>query len=372
MYLCYKQINNNKMSANPKNLNSITYIYVLKDPETNLIRYVGKTVNKVNYRLSQHLNEAKRSLAKNHRLNWLKTLIDKNLIPIIEIIDECSWLESQEREQHWIKHYKDSNFDLVNETDGGEGNLGYKKSKDTIGKLKKSLRKKLPKVYQYNLNGTFIKEWECISEASEVLHISSGGIRRNAVGERKKYKDYIWSFSKVEKIEEYNRVKVTPLKGVEHSNLAKLIKQEDLNLTYNNVFVYTLDKTSLIYEGLSLSDVSNYLKTNLNWNQTITTLKNSICQHINSKISYNGLFFSYNPPTSEYVCKSGKLLYLKAFDYETNELLFEEEGLSDFCDKHNLNKTNVINNIKGKTKTMIYGNVKIKVEYCPINEKSLI
>lgn len=55
------------MSTTPKNLNENTIIYVLKDPETKEIRYVGKTVSSLQKRLKQHIYDTKKS--KNHRSN---------------------------------------------------------------------------------------------------------------------------------------------------------------------------------------------------------------------------------------------------------------------------------------------------------------
>lgn len=357
------------MSKTPNNVNVNTYIYVLKDPETGTIRYIGKTVKDPKRRVKEHIYAVKKETKRNHRLNWIQSLLNKNLEPMIETIEICSWIESQEREKYWIKYYKDLGFNLVNETEGGEGNLGYVKSKETIEKLKQSLRKDLPKVYQYTLDGVFIKEWVCVKAAAEELNISAGGIRRNAIGERGKYKDFIWSFEKAENITPYSReYKNYVVPGIKHSSLSNIIKQEELNINYNNIFVYNSDKSELIYEGLSLADVANYLKDNLNWTQAISTLRNNICKHIASKTLYNNLFFTYDLPNENYICKSGKLLHLKAYNYNTNELLFEGDGLDDFCKNNDLVKTNVINNIKGKTKSLLYKDIKIKIEYCPINE----
>lgn len=357
------------MSKTPKNTNSNTFIYVLKDPKTNDIRYVGKTTNDINIRLSQHIYSASKQLKRNHRLNWIQSIINNGLKPIIEIIFECPWEKSQEEEQKWIKYYRDLNYDLVNETDGGEGNLGYKKSNDTIKKLKASLRKDLPKIYQYTLNGEFIKEWACVREASEILHISSAGIRRNAIGERKKYKDFIWSFEQKENVLPYSRAIINSSNAVntKHSEIAKLIKQEDVNLNCDNVFAYD-ENNVFVYEAISLIDMSKYLIDELKWTQKISTLKTGISNHINSKTRYNTFYFTYESPNSNHIVKSGKILHLKAYNYDTDEFLFEECGLTDFCTKFDLIKTNVINNIKNKTKFLMLGNTKIKVKCCPINE----
>ena len=69
------------MSTTPKNENSVTLIYVLKDPETMQVRYVGKTVNSLIARLGQHIYDSKKS--KNHRAYWIKKIIDSGKMPII-------------------------------------------------------------------------------------------------------------------------------------------------------------------------------------------------------------------------------------------------------------------------------------------------
>lgn len=58
------------MSTTPKNENVETLIYVLKDPETKVMRYVGKTVHTLQRRLSQHLYDSRTKEKRNHRLNW--------------------------------------------------------------------------------------------------------------------------------------------------------------------------------------------------------------------------------------------------------------------------------------------------------------
>lgn len=355
------------MSTTPKNEDVKTLIYVLRDPETKVIRYVGKTVHSLHRRLTQHLYDARTKEKRNHRLNWIKKIVNEGQLPIIEEIDKCKWNESQEREQYWIKFYRKNGANLINETDGGEGNLNYHKSEEIIKRCKQAQRKNLPKVYQYSLDGTFIKEWNCIPEAAELLHIESAGIRRNAIGERHKYKDFIWSFDLKDKVEPYKRGKnkCKPHPG-KHSELSNLIKQEDSNLLADNIFIYNSNisnKDTLVYEAISIADAANFLINELFWKQTFSTLKNAICQHTISHTPYHEFYFSKVKPFIDYKLKSGKLLHLEAYDYNTNKLLFEGDGLSDFCNMYELNKTNVINNLKGITKSLTFGNTKLKISY---------
>jgi hypothetical protein len=59
-------------------------IYALIDSRTNEIRYIGKTIQKLNVRLSSHYSISENDLT--HRANWLRELKRDNLKPLIEII----------------------------------------------------------------------------------------------------------------------------------------------------------------------------------------------------------------------------------------------------------------------------------------------
>ena len=127
-----------------------TFIYTLSDPESNAIRYVGKTIN-IDKRLSQHIAESKKS--KNHKASWIKSLINKNITPKIEVIDEIDSEEWEWLEIYWIAQIKAWGFDLVNSTEGGGktifnynarlnmrlGQLGKKQSLETIEKRVKKI-----------------------------------------------------------------------------------------------------------------------------------------------------------------------------------------------------------------------------------------
>jgi len=103
-----------------------TYIYTLTDPITNQIRYVGKTIN-LKERYKNHL----RSNPGTHCSNWIKSLRNKNLVPLIEVIDETDSEDWASLEQYWIAQIRAWGFNLVNLTDGGEGASGFIASKAT-------------------------------------------------------------------------------------------------------------------------------------------------------------------------------------------------------------------------------------------------
>ena len=59
-------------------------IYTLRDPFTNQIRYVGKTIKTLNQRWSIHISRRN----KTHTNSWIKSLQNKGSNPIIELLDE--------------------------------------------------------------------------------------------------------------------------------------------------------------------------------------------------------------------------------------------------------------------------------------------
>jgi group I intron endonuclease len=110
-----------------------TYIYTLEHPETGEIRYVGKTTN-IKRRYYQHTNKKVcNKLSNKHLSNWLFSILNRDLKPILNIIEECedNWIES---EVYWIEQFKVWGFNLVNFTKGGEG-FGHKHSEESKKKM---------------------------------------------------------------------------------------------------------------------------------------------------------------------------------------------------------------------------------------------
>jgi len=101
------------------------YIYSLNDPDSLSVRYIGKTMN-LKKRLSSHINEAKRCKGRRYVLNWIKSLLDINKKPIINIIEECTQDNWEEKERYWVDHYRKIIPNLCNNADGGLGGSGTK------------------------------------------------------------------------------------------------------------------------------------------------------------------------------------------------------------------------------------------------------
>jgi group I intron endonuclease len=110
-----------------------SYIYSLIDPVTEEIRYIGKTVNP-SQRLSAHIKSGYKK--GSHKECWIYGLLEKNLKPKMNIIEEClddSWIE---REKYYIRTLPN----LTNHTEGGDSPSGHKMSEETRKKMSESRR----------------------------------------------------------------------------------------------------------------------------------------------------------------------------------------------------------------------------------------
>jgi len=63
--------------------NTTYSIYVLMEPSSDIVRYVGISCN-TEKRMSEHLKEKRLC----HRVNWVQSLISNGLYPKMEIIEE--------------------------------------------------------------------------------------------------------------------------------------------------------------------------------------------------------------------------------------------------------------------------------------------
>jgi group I intron endonuclease len=95
------------------------WIYTLSDPLTLKVKYVGKTC-RINRRLNDHLKCTGRS----KKDAWVKSLKNKNLSPILEILDIGDKKNCDLLEQYWISQFRAWGFELKNMTDGGDGSYG--------------------------------------------------------------------------------------------------------------------------------------------------------------------------------------------------------------------------------------------------------
>lgn len=202
-----------------KVLNSC-YVYRHTRIDNGEVFYIG-----VGYKRQKSYQKYTREYARAFEKKWNRTQYWKNIVNktdyIIDIIFECNDYEQiVEKEKELIKFYgrKDLGLGtLVNLNDGGGGAKGLrytqeqknkmsKRKKEAFknGKLKSCFQPK--KVYQYSLEGNFVKEWSSLKEAENKY---GPGIGKNALGSSKSSKGYIWSYKSNSKVDEISNSKNT-------------------------------------------------------------------------------------------------------------------------------------------------------------------
>lgn len=159
-------------------------IYTLICPDTNLIKYVGKTFNP-KARFYRHVSYETRDKSK--KGIWIKSLIKNGKKPIIEIIDDCDEFNWQEKEIAYIKLYKSFGVKLLNMTKGGEqGALNYTFTETQSEKLSKSLKgKQKTKEHTENAKNARIESLKNNPELKKKLAMVSGNTLRNLTDEQK-------------------------------------------------------------------------------------------------------------------------------------------------------------------------------------------
>lgn len=107
-----------------------TFIYALVDPNTQQVRYVGKS-NNPQVRLYRHFKEK----GHTYKNRWLQSLRERGLTPEIRILEEAPVSQWQERERYWIAFYREQGLDLANGTDGGDGVHGMRHTDEAKAKI---------------------------------------------------------------------------------------------------------------------------------------------------------------------------------------------------------------------------------------------
>lgn len=204
------------------------FIYGLANASDGIIKYIGLTTSTLSHRLAQHKVEKR----INKRTSWIKSIISSgNSVSIIEI-DRVPVSELSAAEQNYIKLFLASGSPLKNMTSGGEMTIHSPETRKKISdkhkgkKLSpshyknvcianrlKGISKRKPcyhermankktrgeyykKLYQFDLNGNLIKEWESITKCCKELNYCKGNIIKCCKKKKESVSSYgfMWSY----------------------------------------------------------------------------------------------------------------------------------------------------------------------------------
>lgn len=224
------------------------FIYLLKDPRDNKIKYIGQTRFNLNKRYNEHLRNSKYLATKNYNVYcWINDLKNNNILPIIEKIEEIDVNLLNEREKYWILYHGN---ELKNMTKGGDGIKYINKRPFSVEHRKKignSCRgdkhyaygkpaHNIKSIYQFDIkNGQLLNEYSSIKEAFLKTKILSAGISLCLVGKRNSAGNYIWIYKK-----EYDDNKNILFEKLNNcklhlSNTMKSIKVNQINIKTNEI-----------------------------------------------------------------------------------------------------------------------------------------
>ena len=106
-------------------------IYLLVDPRTDEVRYVGKSTTG-ECRPREHVMPSRMAKdANTYKGRWIKSLLVINMKPIILIREYQAEDDLGQIEKHWIESARAWGCRLTNLTNGGEGTSGFKHSEET-------------------------------------------------------------------------------------------------------------------------------------------------------------------------------------------------------------------------------------------------
>lgn len=202
------------------------------------VRYIGITQQRLSSRVSGHMASCKQAFknkkSRHHRHCWIKSLLDKNQIPIVQLLNSFDTAEEvKQAEIKTIDEYKELGYNLVNGTAGGDGIRDYKFTNEYLETVSN-------KVDQYDLDGTLINTFKSLSDASLTItgdkknNGKISGVTKGKHGRRSAY-GYVWRIHG----EPFDKYPVTPQWNVTEAQ-RKAISKRQLE---NNVMK---DKTGLL------------------------------------------------------------------------------------------------------------------------------
>lgn len=241
-----------------------SFIYTLKDPITNEIRYVGKTIY-LEYRLKRHCGI---NLARTRKEKWIESLLVIGLKPVIEIIDEVPLHEWKFWEIYWISQFKTWGFNLTNGDNGGQGGSeGRFVTEETRNKLRKCgyMRRGAKMTEESRIKISKASKYQAENESVENRAIRLENLKRGQelskpLSEEHKKKISESSKGRIKSKEEIEKIS-NSLKGHVHSDETKLKISKS-----NNILFMLKSNNSLSHNDLHKSIFTHTLVSKTEFN----------------------------------------------------------------------------------------------------------
>lgn len=291
------------------------FIYTLSDPETKIIKYVGKSIDPEK-RLKKHLSDYELIESWTPKNKWLIYLKKKGLIPLLNIIDEGTDENIDDLEIYWIKKFKSQGIKLKNATDGGDGYdwTGKKHKPLSIMKFKMNhAHRKI--VLKFDMENNFICKYDSLRDIGNIRKCVSLCCKNKDPKEIKgHYYRFIDNYFPCEKstsfpdLEKINSI----IEEIKNSQIKYLTKKEELTLKRKKnrkkkpVIQYDLNG-NIIEEYISLTEASAksghhiFLISNCCKKKTHYTVGGGKFWRKNKKDSYKCYTFRYKGDPFDYV-----------------------------------------------------------------------
>ena len=165
-------------------------IYKITSPTGKI--YIGQTNN---YKKRMNLYKILHCRTQHKLYNSLKKYGFAN--HLFEILEEVDYKLADEKEQYWIAYFKCYWKDENKGLNLNKGGNRPKHTEETKKKLSKmftgSKHGKSKKLYQYNINGSFIKEWQCMRDITRELGYATTWLSKATKNNKIAY-GYKWSY----------------------------------------------------------------------------------------------------------------------------------------------------------------------------------
>lgn len=142
-------------------------IYVVIDPVSHIVQYVGKTTYSITDRMREHKSKG------GVLTLYLKDLDLIGLKPVVIFVEICTEENWQQCEKNWIAFYREINPSLLNIADGGIGASGTHWNDNVKQQMLERYQKK---VFVKSINTGDVMEFESRSHVAEHFGITNAAV----------------------------------------------------------------------------------------------------------------------------------------------------------------------------------------------------